>query len=390
MELLILILSYINVFITNDSSTIIFEYNLKNVKKISFVYNYKNEDYIIAVIKNIFDKELKDKFVWMTKQKWEGEGNLKVFVKNYDGNKEEKVSEYFKHICVILFISFLFSCEKFKRNPYLELLLKDNRNCFFNPVWSPDGKNIYYLSTNISYGPEIGMGGELWKINLDTREKKFLLKGPFCALAISPYGDLLALSYETGNDGMIWEGGPLILADTAGNILDTISTSLPLILDVEFSSDGSKLYYYAYNTIDVGHPFGFYRINIDGSEEELIERAGEILDFMKLGLNFDLDKNDSLIYGNFYHPQILYRENNKYIIFCTKPLLPDSLSELKLFNASSHKFCHIDASPYKYSSFQSAYFSPDGEKLIISVGEFSTYAACTENLELWILHKIWR
>jgi hypothetical protein len=298
-----------------------------------------------------------------------------------------------KKYFIILFLTFFLSCEKcekFKRNPNLELLIKDNVSSFFNPVWSPDGKNIYYLRAKVPYGVEIGAGGELWKINLDTRKKTFLLIGPFCSLAISPSGDLLALSYEGTKDGIIFEGGPLILVDTAGNILDTLPTSLPLILDVEFSFDGSKLYYYAYDTIDTGIPFGFYKINIDGTNEELVKKAGEILDFMKLGLNFDLDRNDSLIYGNFYHPQVLNRENNKYIIFCTKPLLPDSLSELKLLNLSSGKFYHVDASPYEYSSFQSAYFSPNGEKLIISVGEFSTYAASTENLELWILHKIWK
>jgi hypothetical protein len=81
MKLLILIFSYINAFISRDSSTIIFEYNLKNVSEIVFIYNYKNEDYIIGVIKNFFKNELKDKFVWMTKQKWEGKGDLKVLVK---------------------------------------------------------------------------------------------------------------------------------------------------------------------------------------------------------------------------------------------------------------------------------------------------------------------
>jgi len=308
---------------------------------------------------------------------------------------------------MILFITFIFSCEKcekFKRNPYLELLLKDNWNSFFNPVWSPDGKNIYYLRAHRdnlpTYGNEIGMGGELWKINLDTRKKKFLLRGPFCSLAISPSGDLLALSYEGRKNGIIFEGGPLILVDTAGNILDTLPTSLPLILDVEFSFDGSKLYYYAYDTIDIGHPFGFYRINIDGTDEELIKEDQKILRNMQEGLNFDLDKNDSLIYGKidtivyagiFYHSQILYRENNKYIIFCSGPItIADEPLKIKLINTSSHILYHVDAAPYKYSSFESAYWSPDGKKLIISVGNFQAGdVSHVENLELWILHKVW-
>jgi hypothetical protein len=312
-----------------------------------------------------------------------------------------------KKYFIILFLTFFLSCEKcekFKRNPNLELLIKDNWNSFFNPVWSPDGKNIYYLRAHRDnlpvYGDEIGIGGELWKINLDTRKKTFLLIGPFCSLAISPSGDLLALSYEIKKSSFYFEGGPLILVDTAGNILDTLPTSLPLILDVEFSFDGSKLYYYAYDTIDTGIPFGFYKINIDGTNEELVKEDRKILEFMEWGLNFDLDKNDSLIYGKidtlaykgfFYHPQILYRENNKYIIFCTGPIiLADEPLKIKLVNASSHILYHVDAAPYKYSSFESCYWSFDGKKLIISAGEFQAGDVSeVENLELWILHKVW-
>ncbi len=64
-------------------------------------------------------------------------------------------------------------------------------------------------------------------------------------------------------------GGPLFLMDTLGIILDALPTSLLLILNLEFSSNDAKLYYYAYDTIYTWIPLGFYRINVDSNGEEL-------------------------------------------------------------------------------------------------------------------------
>lgn len=315
---------------------------------------------------------------------------------------------FFK-ILSILFISFLVSCksckEPFKRNPNLELILKNDWDSFFNPIWSPDGKYIYYLRAHRdnlpTFASELGIGGELWRINLETRENKFLLKGPFSSLAISPRGDLLALSYEKEGSEIEWDGGPLILVDTSGKIIDTLLTSLPNILDVEFSGDGTKLYYYTYSSSSRSSA-GFFSINLDGSGEQIVKEDREILGYMKWGLNFTLKRDDTLIYGKidsvayrgmFYKPQIFYKENTPYIIFCTDS--PFFTSELKLLDVKSHTFIFIDANPYappqEIGGFESAYWSPDGEKLVLSVGkvEGGCPPARVMNLEIWILHKIW-
>ena len=296
--------------------------------------------------------------------------------------------------CFKLFLLiFIFSCSKkvkkqYEPNPDLELLIKNEWDSFFNPVWSPDGKYIYYLRAHRDNLPtragELGIGGELWKINLDTRDKKFLLKGPFCSLAISPDGSLLALSYEIDDYELEFEGGPLILVDTSGNILDTLPTSLPLILDVEFNSDGSKLYYYAYDTLTTQIPFGFYRINLDGTGEELVKEMEH-----NWRIDFGLDHRDSIYIGkyNFNSVKVNYAVVTGYPRF-------ENFSEIYIIDFSSGDTIIPDADPYgppeEYSGFESAYWSPDGEELVISVGKvYAGDVSYIGNLELWILHKVW-
>ncbi len=311
-------------------------------------------------------------------------------------------SSYFLPVILILAGCSLWPFgEKWERNPGLELLVRDDSCCFFNPVWSPDGRHIYYLRAHRKYATSPGAGGELWKINVDTKEKRFLLKGPFFSLAISPDGDLLALSYATRENERGWIGGPLILVDTAGNIRDTLPTGLPLILDVEFNLDGSKLYYYAYDPARGKVSSGFYAMDWKTGLEKLVKEDSEVLYHMKWRLGFDL-KDDSLIYGIvdsdaypgfFFQPRVFLKGDSCFLIFFTGCANPSS--EIMIANLSSHTSFVLDADPYgppeTPSGFESADWSPDGEKLVISVGEVQ--GGCPEarvkNLELWILHNVW-
>ncbi len=283
----------------------------------------------------------------------------------------------------------------FQRNPNLEPLLKNDWDSFFNPVWSPDGRYIYYLRAHRDRIPTpataLGIGGDLWRINLETREAELLLSGSFCSLAISHDGSLLALSYETGDTfpcEMEWEGGPLILADTSGNILDTLPTSLPFILDVEFSSNDAKLYYYAYDTVYTGIPFGFYRINLDGSGEELVrEEMNRNLAFFGLIQDTVVWTYKKCRLNPKKENTILFVEGN--VILCC--------SELKIKDLETQRVWVPDADPYGPpeawsvpSGFESAYWSPDGENLVISVGEVRGGDVIhASTLELWVLHNVW-
>ncbi|MEO0276277.1 MAG: hypothetical protein ABIM60_05830 [candidate division WOR-3 bacterium] len=293
----------------------------------------------------------------------------------------------------LLLISFLLSCrsckEPFKRNPNLELLLKNDWDSFFNPVWAPNGEIIYYLRAHRENLPveatQLAIGGELWKININTKQKKFLLKGPFSSLSISPDGNLLALSYEREGSEIEWEGGPLILADTLGNIIDTLIKDSTFVQEVKFNSIGDYIYFFAIKYSEGKKQCGIYRIRIDGTEENLVKPIYDCY----YRVNFYLDRNDSIYFGK---GDFNYKKNLEAMIHGEVMLGP---AELKIKELATNKIFIPDADPYgppeADSGFESAYWSPDGEKLILSVGKVESECSGTfvKNLELWILHKVW-
>lgn len=310
------------------------------------------------------------------------------------------------YLCCLLLLSL--SCkgckwpwgESFERNPNLKPLLKKEGKNLFNPVWSPDGKRVYYLCAS---WPDVylkagayAMGGDLWVVDVETLEDRRLLDKRFCSLAISPDGAKLALSYEPKNSSYSFEGGVLILVDPSGGILDTLPTSLPRILDVEFDSEGTKLFYYAYS-IDGNQSdsSGFYSINIDGTDEQLIKREGDWQVMSQVG--FDLDADNSVYYKysppRQYCPQFNPVESN-YILYVTGNVSLGP-SELKLLDTSTGATTLLDAYPFgppeDYSVFQSGYWSPDGDKIVISVAEWpgGGYAEGVRELELWVLETVW-
>jgi len=285
---------------------------------------------------------------------------------------------------------------KFERNPDLRLLLRKDGKSLFNPVWSPDGIHIYYLAARSLNGAlDYADGGELRCVNINGSNDRLILSGKFCSLAISPDGTKLALSYEIGESEIKFEGGLLIITDTAGTSIDTLPTNLPRILDVEFNSAGTRLFYYSYSfEVSQSDSFGFYSIDVDGTNEQFLkpEEDWEFLAFV----GFDSDNNDSIYYdsGQYSYriakPQFNPSDYN-YIVYTTTGV-PFAPSELILWNVSSNINDTLDADPYhsiqEISGILSAFWSPDGNKLVISIGEIYNDLG-TGTLELWILEKVW-
>lgn len=113
--IILIINLYINVSLSPDSTAIKIEYNLpEGVQKIQVFYQYKGNNYLVGVFNNPFpEKKLKDFFIWKTRKKWRGKGDLKVAV--YYINK--KTEEYFisgKNLKVQNFLPF--SPEQNQRN----------------------------------------------------------------------------------------------------------------------------------------------------------------------------------------------------------------------------------------------------------------------------------
>ncbi len=81
---------YVRGYISKDSSKIMIEYYLrKGAQKIELIYNYKGRDYPVGFHRNIYSdvgavseprEFLKDTILWVTKDKWRKNANLKLRV----------------------------------------------------------------------------------------------------------------------------------------------------------------------------------------------------------------------------------------------------------------------------------------------------------------------
>jgi len=284
---------------------------------------------------------------------------------------------------------------RFERNPNLRLLLQKEGKSLFNPVWSPDGIRIYYLAARSLNGAlDYAAGGDLWCINADGSNDRFLLSGKFCSLAISSDGSKLALSYEDGSYANKFEGGPLIVIDKSGAILDTLPTNLSRILDVKFGSTGTNLVFYAYSTeSSQSDSSGFYSIDVDGTNEQLLKTWND-WGYMAF-VGFDLNSNDSIFHstggGDIKASPQFNPSDDNYMVYATTGV-PYAISELVLLNMLANSIDTLDADPFHsiedVSGILSAYWSPDGNRLVISVGEIYNDLG-TGTLELWILEKVW-
>lgn len=308
-----------------------------------------------------------------------------------------------KLILYFLLLSYLFGgcwCNpfepKFERNPNLRLLLKKDEKSLFNPVLSPDGIHVYYLAARSLNGAlDYADGGDLWCVNKNGSNDRRLLSGKFCSLAISPDGTKLALSYEIGEYEIKFEGGPLIITDTTGSFIDTLPTKLPRILDIEFNSTGTKVFYYAYSSEQSqSDSFGFYSIDLDGTNEQFLkpEEDWEFLEYV----GFDLDNNDSIYYDSQQYSYRIARpqfnpSDYNYIVYTTTGV-PFAPSELVLWNITANNIDTLDADPFhsieERSGILSAYWAPNSTKLVISVGEARGGEFEVGTLELWILEKL--
>ncbi len=290
-------------------------------------------------------------------------------------------------ILILLAITFLGGiCRKIFFSPpdNLKLFLKKKGTTLFNPVYSPDGKKVYYLADSLSFPfykmPGIGfLRGSLWVINTDGSGDRKVLHGEFKGIAISPDGSKLAMI-----DSISKVENGIVIVDTSGKIIDTIYPSQPVIEDVEFSHSGLKVYYYASG----GGNQGFYRVNIDGSNEELV-----LPKYLPEGGYFDLFPNDSIFFVNLFPKkvppvcQISPLEPNKVVTGFIRDA--SSNDDLILLDLSTGRDSLINAQPFYDFNFPTfPFWSPDGKKIIFTAAKTS-YPEFGGNAhpygELWIL-----
>jgi Tol biopolymer transport system component len=265
---------------------------------------------------------------------------------------------------------------KVKPNSERKLVLSKDGYYLFNPIWHPSGEWIYYLVMPIPdppEGPQPSFTGSIWRVNTNGTDERMILDGHFSCLALSHVGNKVAFikgSYpiHTGeNDNKI------IIADTSGVILDTIQTTGENIYWIKFCNNDSKIYYSS--TFD-SDSFGYFRINLDGTEEEHLSIQPQFS-------YFDLFSDNSLYINS--NPPSLHPQNPNYVVFS------DYRNKLDLIlkNLSTGAIDSLMAAPYGTPVYiDLPHWSPDGQKVIYCVGPERGEDRYIQKLELWMVEGI--
>jgi hypothetical protein len=279
--------------------------------------------------------------------------------------KQNKITR----ISWLLAIVFVVSCLKYQPPENLRLLLEMDGYTLYCPVWSPAGK-IYFLTVGEEYGSS-NFGGSLWVCDTSGKDARLLLDRKFGHLAISTDGSRLALTY-----GKLISGGPLIIVDTAGNLIDTISTSEPMVVSARFSFDGNKIYYYALG----GDSNGFYRKNIDNTNEEFL--MGE-----NYPTFFDVSVGGRIIkdpYGDAVCD--LSPIDSNLLIEGRIPFSGYGTGErLILWNIATSTDSDFIVKPYKDTDASFPYWSPEGNKIVFTAASKEGFEGWPGYGSLWIL-----
>jgi hypothetical protein len=279
-------------------------------------------------------------------------------------------------------------------NPNRKLLLSKERDYFlFNPVWHPDGERIYYLAIPDSgqwYGqpPYDLCGGGIWSIRADGTDDRPVLDGCFYGLTISRDGEKLA--FMLGRYPIERES-TIVVADTSGTIVDTIRTTGGAVSWVRFSrKDDTKLYYSSWIHRDT---IGYFRINLDGSGEELILARGPD---GAASIYFDLSFDDSL----YLHPVRLahqgvpsfFPQADNYVVYPVQGYEFQTQREwgdLILKNLVTGEEDSLYADPFgllTYIDFPS--WSPEGNRIVYCAGPWRGDPVWMRELELWMIENV--
>jgi hypothetical protein len=147
----------------------------------------------------------------------------------------------FPAVVVAVALSLLAGCDGLFRSSKVRLLAEEeNRRSAFCPVWSPDGKTVYYLQSPTFYTYE-QFGGRLMSVSSDGADRRTLLDGTFGQVAISPDGARLLLT-----TGKVYPGGRLVLVDTAAQRVDSVAVPPDdTVTMARFGARGDQVYFSA-------------------------------------------------------------------------------------------------------------------------------------------------
>ena len=197
----------------------------------------------------------------------------------------------------------------------------------------------------------------------------------FCwleAVAISPDGTRLALL-----------GHELLLADTAGTVLETLVTANEVgsdPIDVEFSHDGSHVYY---STSNGEHGASYYRVALDGTGLELVHNSDGSAESSTGRTGFALTRKDSIL--DYFDSERGWPKLSPVSDDVMAYVESDWYSgKLRLVNLSTDSVMDLACSPASQSSAAYPSWFPDGRKLVFC----ATVSGTIRRLELWMLDSV--
>jgi len=256
----------------------------------------------------------------------------------------------------------------FRRNPELRLLRSERMasgSALSHPIVSPDGAQVYYLSsghsTNIGY-----FLGTLWRTGLNDTGAVQVLPDTFGSMAISPDGRVMVLGTYSHSLGR-----RLVTIDLGTWAVETIPSSQDISArDVEFSRNvAGRVYYSNSNT-------GLHRIDIDGSNEVLVDST--------IRGYFDLTPSDSVVQAMFSKPKV--DPGGRYVACMVSSTDPD----IALIDLTTRGTTLVKANPYRTADMEFPYWTPDGQAIVFAAAEWRGEPHGTDPAELWVLDDVFK
>jgi Tol biopolymer transport system component len=190
-------------------------------------------------------------------------------------------------------------------------------------------------------------------------------------------------------------GGTLLLADTSGQVLDTLSPVGDTVVSARFGSSGQSLYYYLRGR-------GVLKLDLETRQLDTV-----LLTYISPSQDFDVwDDSLLLLPGEVCHvlsgradtlPAVLWQPrfcpSNPSLVSGALMSSPgDFLDELVLVNRTSDSATDLDARPYSDCEITYPNWSPDGKNIVMATaplipGGFLDPVPMVGKYNLWVLKR---
>jgi hypothetical protein len=226
----------------------------------------------------------------------------------------------------------------------------------------------------------------------DGSGERLLLDGNFGSISVSPDGARLAVvSLVTASKYL---GGSLLLVDTSGQVLDTLSPVGDTVVCARYGTSSRSLFYYVLDT-------GVFKLDLETRRLDTV-----LLTRIRYRQDFDVwDDSLVLLPGKVYHIlsegvdtmsvvlwQPRFCPSNPYVV-AGAPMGRDGfLDELVLVDRTTGSVTDLDARPYSGCDITYPNWSPDGRKIVMAAaplipGGFLDPVPMIGRYDLWVLRR---